>query len=186
MQSNRCKRFLKNLDFNSRALCPLVSLAMMVSLFVTGLCAQSQTELRLGNIVPNRPGMNTSCLNQNGMLCQRNRADDQIKLLSTAENFHTVPRFPLAAMPADSWLGKDKADHFIVSAFIAGACYYLGRAEFKHAHGTAVVLSLGVSGGIGLAKEIYDGLSKRGTPSWKDLAADILGTGVGILMLSNQ
>jgi uncharacterized protein YfiM (DUF2279 family) len=32
---------------------------------------------------------------------------------------------------------------------------------------------------IGVAKELYDQISKKGTPEWKDLLADLLGALVG-------
>lgn len=95
------------------------------------------------------------------------------------------PSYRLAARPTDPWLGKDKADHFIASAFLAGSCYYWGRTEFGHSHDNAVIFSLCSVGGLGLAKEVYDGLSNRGTASWKDLLADFLGIGIGILILAN-
>lgn len=38
---------------------------------------------------------------------------------------------------------------------------------------------------LGLAKEIYDKTTRRGTPSWKDLLADVVGIGVAVLLVTN-
>ncbi|MBN1542357.1 hypothetical protein JW992_09450 [candidate division KSB1 bacterium] len=84
----------------------------------------------------------------------------------------------------DSWFGKDKGDHLITSTFLTGISYYAARQEYDRSHPAALNCAVGFSLTLGIGKEIYDGTSKTGTASWKDLVADILGTGLGYLLIS--
>lgn len=73
---------------------------------------------------------------------------------------------------ADSWTTQDKKEHAIVSAMfgtMAGAAI-----EDKY-------VAFGVAMLPGIAKELYDATGK-GTPSWKDLGADIVGSYVGVVL----
>ncbi len=77
-----------------------------------------------------------------------------------------------------SWLGSDKTLHFAGSLAIAASLRVEGRDE-----GSAV----GVTIGIGVAKEIFDAAFKparhgRGA-SRKDLVVDLLGAAAGILFI---
>jgi len=84
----------------------------------------------------------------------------------------------------DLWFAKDKADHFLVSAFLTGCAYYVMRSGNSHSEPAGKNLAVGFSISLGLLKEIYDGFGGRGTPSFKDLAADIAGTSAGYLLCS--
>jgi len=46
------------------------------------------------------------------------------------------------------------------------------------------VFSISFSAVAGIGKEIYDGVSKKGTPSWKDLIADGVGILLGVLLFT--
>lgn len=86
---------------------------------------------------------------------------------------------------SDSWFSRDKAHHFLTSAFLTTAGYYYFREQshfsnFKSRQG-AVCFSLS----LGLFKEIRDGMKKTNDFSWKDLVADILGTAVGLAIVSD-
>ncbi len=85
---------------------------------------------------------------------------------------------------SDPWLAKDKADHFIVSAFITGCTFYAARQEAHLSYNGGRNLAVGVTISLGFFKELYDGLSGKGHASAKDLTADVLGAGVGYLLLS--
>jgi putative lipoprotein len=91
---------------------------------------------------------------------------------------------PASPVIADRWLGPDKADHFLTSTVLTGLGYYTARKELNLSSSasqhSAVVFSLS----LGSLKEIYDGLSGTGTASWKDLIADIAGTGLGLIIIS--
>ncbi|MBN9159884.1 MAG: hypothetical protein J0I07_02880 [Myxococcales bacterium] len=83
-----------------------------------------------------------------------------------------------AAADPDPWLAKDKALHFGISAGIAGGTYAASAALFE-ARGHALLTAAGVTIAIGAGKEMLD-LAGYGSPSWKDFAADVAGTIVGL------
>ncbi len=88
------------------------------------------------------------------------------------------------AMNKDSRLGKDKADHFAASAFLTGAQYYALRGELDRSHRQSMQMAVAGALALGLAKEIYDGVSKTGTLSFKDFVADALGVGLAVMLMS--
>ena len=83
-----------------------------------------------------------------------------------------------SAADRDPWLAKDKALHFGISAGIAGGTYAASAAIFE-ARGHALLTAAGITIAIGAGKEALD-LAGFGTPSWKDFAADVAGTIVGL------
>jgi len=85
---------------------------------------------------------------------------------------------------ADSWFAKDKADHFVMSAFLTGLGYYAANKELNKSDPAAKNLAVGFSLSLGILKEAYDKKSRKGTASWKDLVADVLGVGLGYLIIS--
>ncbi|MDZ7363718.1 MAG: hypothetical protein ONB46_23830 [candidate division KSB1 bacterium] len=88
-------------------------------------------------------------------------------------------------MNHDAWLGKDKVDHAMMSAgWVAAQFYFLHHElEWKTSKSRQVAAGSALLGGI--AKEIYDKASRRGTPSWKDLLADLLGVGVAVILVTH-
>lgn len=84
----------------------------------------------------------------------------------------------------DSWLGKDKFQHFFASAFLTSAGYFVAREPFERSQGTSIYLGGGFAISMGAGKEIYDLKSQKGHASVKDFVADLLGAGVTILMIS--
>ncbi|NUO83835.1 hypothetical protein HUU05_27480 [candidate division KSB1 bacterium] len=109
-----------------------------------------------------------------------NLAHAQSQVASEADTSVTLPR-PFAQ---DAWISKDKADHLVASAFLTGAQYYLWHRELEHSHEQSLSVAIGTTIAIGLGKEIYDHVSRKGTPSVKDMVADVLGIGVAALLLS--
>jgi uncharacterized protein YfiM (DUF2279 family) len=85
---------------------------------------------------------------------------------------------------ADAWLDKDKADHLLASAFLTGAQYYALHRELERSHEQSLRIAIGGTLVIGLGKEIYDHVSRKGTPSMKDVVADVLGIAVAAVLLS--
>lgn len=84
--------------------------------------------------------------------------------------------------PEDPWLGRDKLYHFIGSAVLHGTGHAIGRGvglEYRDAAWAAAGLTLTV----GVAKELYDRADGRFF-SWRDLTADIAGSGTGALLTS--
>lgn len=82
------------------------------------------------------------------------------------------------AQSGDEWLGADKALHFTASALISGSGYALGAWGFE-ATAPRVFLGAGLGLAAGVGKELVD-LAGDGDPSWRDLAWDALGVGVGV------
>ena len=78
----------------------------------------------------------------------------------------------LILLPAPSQaLDLDKKQHIVASALIFGAAY-LVTEDIK----TSALIALGA----GLGKELYDSAREDGFDT-KDLAADVVGIGIGVL-----
>jgi putative lipoprotein len=87
--------------------------------------------------------------------------------------------FTRVALAADDeWWARDKALHFLASATIAGGAYAAGTLAWNSRVPT-VGFALGVSVGVGAAKECWDGLG-HGDASWKDFAWDVVGALAGV------
>ncbi len=84
----------------------------------------------------------------------------------------------------DKWFGEDKAHHFMVSACLTGCSYYAFKQEFGLSQKKSNVAAIGVSFSIGIAKEVYDGVSGKGNPSLQDVVADVAGIALGILIFN--
>jgi uncharacterized protein YfiM (DUF2279 family) len=84
---------------------------------------------------------------------------------------------------SDSWFSRDKAHHFLTSAFLASAGYYYSREISGNSDIHARTVGVSFSLSLGLFKEIRDGMQQKNSFSWKDLVADCLGTGLGILLM---
>lgn len=81
-------------------------------------------------------------------------------------------------MSQDRWTGPDKAQHFISSAFLAGA----GNAYGEHQNwskGRSASFGLAFAISLGAAKEFYDSREAGTGWSWKDFAWDIAGATTG-------
>jgi len=86
---------------------------------------------------------------------------------------------------ADSWFGRDKVHHFLTSAFLSSVGYYFLYEEQNFSNRISQQGGFCFSFSLGLVKEIRDGLKPTNAFSVKDLIADILGTTVGILLVSD-
>jgi uncharacterized protein YfiM (DUF2279 family) len=84
----------------------------------------------------------------------------------------------------DQWVAPDKAHHFMASAFITGFTYYACKQELDFSEQQASTVCVSLSLSVGLAKEVYDGVSGKGTPSFKDIIADAAGVAFGIFIIS--
>jgi putative lipoprotein len=86
----------------------------------------------------------------------------------------------VARADTDRWLARDKAQHFAATAGIALGGYG-GAALLDAETRWRVAIGLGAGMAAGLAKEAWD-LSGRGDASWRDVAWDAIGSGVGVLV----
>ena len=84
----------------------------------------------------------------------------------------------------DKWWGKDKAKHFLVSAFLTGACYKIYHNQWHNKKEHSLYFSTGFTLSLGLGKEIYDNTRPRNKFSYKDLIYDLLGIGVGLFIVT--
>lgn len=88
--------------------------------------------------------------------------------------------------PKDPWFARDKLKHFVVSLALAGAGYYAAHSKLKMRKENARVISTGMTLSIGLGKELYDRKHSPTGFSKKDLTADALGCGAGIVAFTTR
>jgi len=86
---------------------------------------------------------------------------------------------------SDSWFSRDKAHHFLTSAFLSAAGYYLLREEQNYSNQKSQIGGCCFSLSLGLAKEIRDGLQQNNAFSVKDFVANLLGIAVGIVIFAD-
>jgi len=85
----------------------------------------------------------------------------------------------------DKWLGWDKAGHFFVSGFLAGASYSVYHKSFNNTRESSVYFSSILTLSIGIGKEVNDRKKPQNRFSYKDLIYDILGISAGLLIAAN-
>jgi len=83
----------------------------------------------------------------------------------------------------DAWFGRDKADHLTVSAALTAAQYYALHRESELSSRRSLQAAALSTLVLGVAKEIYDATARRRCASAKDLAADVLGVALTILLI---
>lgn len=91
---------------------------------------------------------------------------------------------PSRALCQDRWFAPDKAAHFVLSFFLTTATYTVARDHMERDR--AIQTAVGVTAGLGIAKEIHDAMSAGGTFSAKDLVWDGLGIGLGVLIVAQD
>ena len=96
-----------------------------------------------------------------------------------------IPSQKLKFTLSDSWFSRDKTHHFLTSAFLSSAGYYFLREEQQYSNSISQQGGICFSLSLGVIKEIRDGFKPNNAFSVKDLVADILGTAVGILLVSD-
>jgi putative lipoprotein len=82
----------------------------------------------------------------------------------------------------DRWLALDKLEHLMASAFFSGVSYSICRDFYHNRKEPSLYFSASFTLGLGVGKEIYDRKKPGGRFSYKDLAADIAGIGLGLLI----
>lgn len=86
----------------------------------------------------------------------------------------------------DPWLGRDKAAHLALSLSAVGFGYHLARMEGERDRETAGAASLGLALAAGLVKELVDRRRPEGRFSYRDLAFDLAGAGLGLLIFTTN
>ena len=75
----------------------------------------------------------------------------------------------------DRWQAPDKYSHMTISAFLTAGQFFVLHEQMRVSERRALSIAVTTTAAIGIAKEIYDGVSGKGTPSFKDLIADCVG-----------
>ncbi len=99
-----------------------------------------------------------------------------------SSNHHPLIRW---TAPGDRWLAVDKYRHLTASALLMGLSYNLARCEGRQKRHPAIVIGCSFSLSLGIAKEAWDAHRAGNYASLKDLAADIIGIGLGILCMTD-
>ena len=86
----------------------------------------------------------------------------------------------------DRWLARDKVSHLALSAALVGFTYHLLRYEQQKTGASSRNLAAGISLGWGLVKETRDASRPGNHFCFKDLTADLLGAGLGILIFTTK
>lgn len=120
----------------------------------------------------------TRSFGQNGAFYSK-----KIDMLQNPKPEFQTPKFKITF--SDPWFGRDKVHHFLTSALLSGVGYYFLREEQSYSNKFSQQGGFGFSISLGLAKEIRDGFKIQNAFSVKDLIADILGTLVGIAIVSD-
>jgi putative lipoprotein len=82
----------------------------------------------------------------------------------------------------DKWWAKDKLQHLGISAFLSGVSYDISRRFYRNTEESSIYISASFTLAAGLGKEFYDLRSPGGRFSFKDLAADLTGIALGLLI----
>jgi uncharacterized protein YfiM (DUF2279 family) len=90
---------------------------------------------------------------------------------------------PVRGSTADSWVSRDKLQHFFLSAFVQSAGYGALRGAGL-SHGASLGGATAVTAAIGVGKELRD-RRVTGLFSVRDLAWDAAGAGSMSLLLSH-
>jgi uncharacterized protein YfiM (DUF2279 family) len=83
----------------------------------------------------------------------------------------------------DSWFGPDKTHHFFTSAVMTGLGFVIINTATDRSVNSSLAISGTVTFSIGALKEIRDKHNKSGHASLKDMLANVLGIGLGILLM---
>jgi len=87
--------------------------------------------------------------------------------------------------PPERWLAIDKLQHFMFSAHLSLLSYKASRDSFHNTTSTARVESVGLVFSLGIGKDLLDSRQPEGRFSYKDLIADALGIGLGLILGHN-
>ncbi len=90
----------------------------------------------------------------------------------------------MVSFDADHWLGDDKIRHMTGSLISTTLSAQIFMRQFNFSRKDAVKFGAGITFGLGLVKETVDHTKPNNIFSWKDLAADLAGITLGILLLN--
>ena len=85
-----------------------------------------------------------------------------------------------------NWLGKDKIMHFGGSAFITYWNYGVSKDIIGNSKKESLIISISLTTLLGVSKETSDKYLKKTFWSWKDIAYDLAGITVGLILINNM
>ena len=83
----------------------------------------------------------------------------------------------------DDWIAIDKAQHFSYSCLILLGCQYILVNKLDNTEKASLPISSALSLGAGLLKELNDSRGKSGYFSLKDIAANIAGITLAMIII---
>lgn len=86
----------------------------------------------------------------------------------------------------DRWFALDKFWHVSASFVTVGATYHLCANRLNMSPPWPTAVALGATPGLGVGKELLDLAGPSRHFSWKDLAADALGIGLGYFVFIHR
>ena len=87
--------------------------------------------------------------------------------------------------PPDRWLGIDKLQHLLFSTHLSLLSYKVSRDSYHNTTTTARAESVGLVFSLGIGKEFLDSNKPNDRFSYRDLIADALGIGLGLILGHN-
>lgn len=81
----------------------------------------------------------------------------------------------------DPWISADKFEHFFISAMLSGGGLLVLKMN-NNRENQSLIACVGVTICLGASKEFYDKTSGKGTASWKDFTAGVVGAVFGALI----
>lgn len=90
----------------------------------------------------------------------------------------------LCSKGEDDWLGGDKAKHLLAGMLLTGAVAYYYQHHQGWSYENSAMFGMGLTFSLGIVKEIRDAQKPNGTFSWKDVTANVVGIGLGVVLLS--
>lgn len=86
----------------------------------------------------------------------------------------------------DKWLGSDKFAHFTLSLFVSAISYKMYHDNYYNKKNSSILFSSGFTLTLGLGKEFYDSTRPNNKFGYRDLIADVLGIGAGLILATNH
>ncbi len=83
------------------------------------------------------------------------------------------------------WLGRDKAMHFLTSAYLTYWNHGLYNDIFEGSDDISLVFAVSLTSFAGTGKEISDRYVKKTKFSWHDMAYNAAGIVFGVLLIKN-
>ncbi|MBW6516692.1 MAG: hypothetical protein K0B81_08795 [Candidatus Cloacimonetes bacterium] len=93
--------------------------------------------------------------------------------------------FTASLQARSEWLGKDKAMHFMTSAFLTYWNYGFSNDILNQSENNSYLYSISLTTFLGFSKEFSDKHIKKTRWSWHDMAYNGAGIVFGIILIKN-